>query len=1385
MPDTQGNPTKTKRWGRRGLITLLCFFCTFLIFGVAGRFWITTDSGAAFIESQIEKRTFGPVKQIDIYGLTGDPLGAFKVGELKLYDKNGHFLTLTDMAMDWSPWAFRNRHLKIESLQIADADVLRRPEMEASNEAPSKPITFDVQEIAISQLILREPVIGQSATLQVAAQASQPQDGTLRALLDVKRTDIEGDALSLNIQQSANGVLDGTFELTGLPDGTVATILRAPVQATVSGSGNIQGTLDEGEGNVRIAFDDTPAIVGALSWTAVEAEIEASLTTTDWPLFETSRPALGDTLAVSAKLDRSRKLQPFSAAVIAENLTADIFGDLGEDISAPERFKFEVHSARMGQILPLPQGYSLGASSAKGDLNLGENLSMQAAIDLSKVVTPYGQFEAIRGPIDVSGRNGRFNFETNLTAAKPLATAELPLTLGATATLSSKGLINVDAQRVTELETVLTTAGNQTTAKGSLYLDGSVLNLSGQAQLNIKAIGAVPAGRVDTQYQLTKEKLSDLAVSAQGKFSVREPFPAPLDGLIEDDINYDVRMKPVTGGVNINEALIISAGLQAAISGDIGDQLDLAAEVLMSRSVNVSALEVEAPAQVSATITGARLDPNLRLDGTFESAIVAGQAFEDVRLRAELSDLLTAPRGPVRIVAETEYGSLDAEARLALTPRGYTFDDLNIAIADLTLGGDVALDRNSIATGRLALNLPQDGERYARALLELSDRQGEQGISLKAEAQSVAYNAFAIETLSAVVSGTLASLAGDIVVEGRRTDSLLVREFGLETPLELTRSPDTGYKLTLTPDADYGRYKIGHTEAVTIEYDAGDITANAPLTLNGKSLSIQYARNEAAENLQLRTRDLPINVLPLPGALSEAKGDMSLNLTLGQGTGQQLSGQAVINIADWRGFGVDAGKGFTTTATIDIQPQAAAWRLQNSDSPEFQLSGEGRVPLNSGVTLSALRPDFMAPMQGQLKLSGSAKPLLGLLTVEDAEPDGILNAELSISGSLGAPQIEGQVSGQSLRMEVPELGTRFRDGRFKAAFTTDTIDVSDVYVRDSKDGTLEGAGVFKLGEFGRPIGRLDIAAKSFRGLDRKDYEGRASGTLYFESDDETATLGGDIKINEASVKQFVQGRAAVVDIEVEEVNGRMDDIEVEAQPKAVPLYLNLRIRAPRRVFVRTRGLDVELETDITLKGTTSEPLLFGTASVVRGGYKIAGKTLEFTEGTVKFDGKLADAKVSLTAETDTQNIAASVDISGTVAKPEVTLSSTPERPQDEILSALLFGRSVTELSGIEAAQLAGALAQFSGAGGGFDLMGGLRDALGIGQLSIGVDSDGQAVISGGRYLAKDVYLQLFRGVGPEATGAIIDWELKRNLFLRSKVQGNSEQSVSVKYKKDF
>ena len=72
---------------------------------------------------------------------------------------------------------------------------------------------------------------------------------------------------------------------------------------------------------------------------------------------------------------------------------------------------------------------------------------------------------------------------------------------------------------------------------------------------------------------------------------------------------------------------------------------------------------------------------------------------------------------------------------------------------------------------------------------------------------------------------------------------------------------------------------------------------------------------------------------------------------------------------------------------------------------------------------------------------------------------------------------------------------------------------------------------------------------------------------------------------------------------------------------------------------------------------------------------------------------------TFSAEADVQGLNATVIVGGTGLRPEITFASVPQLPQDELLSRILFGTSITNLSAPEALQLACAVAALqSGSG---------------------------------------------------------------------------------------
>jgi translocation and assembly module TamB len=232
--------------------------------------------------------------------------------------------------------------------------------------------------------------------------------------------------------------------------------------------------------------------------------------------------------------------------------------------------------------------------------------------------------------------------------------------------------------------------------------------------------------------------------------------------------------------------------------------------------------------------------------------------------------------------------------------------------------------------------------------------------------------------------------------------------------------------------------------------------------------------------------------------------------------------------------------------------------------------------------------------------------------------------------------------------------------------------------------------------------------------------------------------------------------------------------------------LDVTLKAPRGVFLKGHGLAAELSLDAHVGGTTAHPDLSGTARVVRGDYDFAGQRFEFdTSGVVYLSTKADQVRLDLTATRDDPTLTASVRIRGTAARPEITLTSTPTLPSDEVLSQVLFGRTASQLSPIEAAQLASALSSLAG-GGGFDVIGNLRTFAGLDRLAVGGGdaASGAVSVSGGKYLTDNVYLELTGG-GRDGGAAQVEWRVKKNLSIVSRVGGQGAGRLAVRWRKDY
>src|SRR4030095_14720350 len=107
--------------------------------------------------------------------------------------------------------------------------------------------------------------------------------------------------------------------------------------------------------------------------------------------------------------------------------------------------------------------------------------------------------------------------------------------------------------------------------------------------------------------------------------------------------------------------------------------------------------------------------------------------------------------------------------------------------------------------------------------------------------------------------------------------------------------------------------------------------------------------------------------------------------------------------------------------------------------------------------------------------------------------------------------------------------------------------------------------------------------------------------------------------------------------------------------------------------------------------TVDAPRLTGRADLIRGEYEFAGRNFRLDRGIIRFRGESPpDPQLDIRAQAQVQGLDASILVGGTGLKPEISFASVPQLPQDELLSRLLFGTSITNLSAPDAVPLASA-----------------------------------------------------------------------------------------------
>ncbi len=435
--------------------------------------------------------------------------------------------------------------------------------------------------------------------------------------------------------------------------------------------------------------------------------------------------------------------------------------------------------------------------------------------------------------------------------------------------------------------------------------------------------------------------------------------------------------------------------------------------------------------------------------------------------------------------------------------------------------------------------------------------------------------------------------------------------------------------------------------------------------------------------------------------------------------------------------------------------------------------------------------DHQMPAQASLQGHARLDALHWLLEDGWHAFGGTLEFDADVQGTLPQPRVDGQMMLSQGFYENDQTGTGLQDVALRVRFQDQSVEISEGRAATSEGGrlTLLGSGTWS----GARTIDLTLQAERAIVLERPDVEAATSGELRLTGDRSGYLLGGHLQLQPLTLN-INSAYAGVPEIEVgviekaEEGAVGARQLSGSGEP-TFPLDLDLYLSADQQAYLRGRGLATELKGEVRITGSARKPRFSGQFETIRGHVELFGKRFELVQGTAGFDG--SNVILDLRAEHEGGEETFKVHLWGTLDDFKLELTSEPVLPQDEVLARLLFGKSIKNITPVQAVRLVAALQTLQGGNSLLpDPIEFARDLVGVDELNIESTEteEGQGVTVGvGKYLSEGVYLELKRTPDPnQPWQGRLDIELTPRLHLQTTTSGSAgEEGVELIWKKDY
>ena len=350
------------------------------------------------------------------------------------------------------------------------------------------------------------------------------------------------------------------------------------------------------------------------------------------------------------------------------------------------------------------------------------------------------------------------------------------------------------------------------------------------------------------------------------------------------------------------------------------------------------------------------------------------------------------------------------------------------------------------------------------------------------------------------------------------------------------------------------------------------------------------------------------------------------------------------------------------------KPMRVAWERNSLRFEDVHLTGDG-LDLALYGAVEGEETFIGISAEADLSIAQEFVPAI-------AEATGTVELELELAGGLAHPRLLGYLSLADGAVDIINFPQPTEDISLEVTIADGTLYVETLSAKTG-GGLVTGGGEVKLDGFKPAETNLFLRGRKINtGYDPYTEATIGKMDVLLTGKEGLYDLSGDVYLDKAVYSRAIDWRELLAAFETKPRTAAQV-FDKDETPKF--MTLNIAVHADDNLKFESNLADIEAGAELIVLGDNRRVGLVGDVTVLEGEAQVLEREYEVVSGQVQFfDETRVYPIFDITAETETDELFITVNVSGNADKLNFYFSSDPPRSDQDVIAFLLLGIDYTE-----------------------------------------------------------------------------------------------------------